>query len=382
MKTITNFINSISPKGTTTLLTDFHHRWPLTLEQVEEFKSQRGIHFCPGIKLGSKSRKKKNIVGRNFFVIDLDLRKNLYENSVEPQHEIMGDSELMEIAKLLKIKLYKHSAFSDWRYIVWSWNGLHIYFVGDTINSAEKYEEAVTYIYSLFDQEVMSDIKFFDCDKSCNSINHTFRLPWSINRNRMKYGLKQEPSKILWEQEGMKSELLADTIEYLDLFPICNDCMTELLEEESFIEKLDEDEIYVANWCATVVDDKTLLIAPNKKASLEINLYEYILDNISVAEMFMNHSGLEMQRDGRNFKSKKDWENIGVFYDYRKNLLIPLDGNSYLQTRYSGLNPRTFAKDILWITTNKELFQYFIDNYPDVADIQKQNQDLHRGSSD
>ena len=143
-----------------------------SVEDVLDFDKQN-VFFCCWLKEPLNRRCWDNDIWlKNYFVLDLDIRNNSEED--------ISDDEIMACADILEEKL-ENTPFSSWSYIIYSWNWLHIYYVGQTISpEAREYSRGVGYIYKEFEKVV--DSPLFKPDYACRNISRIMRLPWSTNQ--------------------------------------------------------------------------------------------------------------------------------------------------------------------------------------------------------
>ena len=133
------------------------------------------------------------------FCIDIDFRNNC-------DFEITNEDIIWEWETLAEFLETEDEYFWEWNKIVFSGNGLHIYYKGTPRSFDKKiYSMWVGRIYKQWDK-FMWDEKY-KCDHACKNIARILRLPWSINQ---KNGAKVE---ILAERK--KESRLFDFIESL-----------------------------------------------------------------------------------------------------------------------------------------------------------------------
>ena len=124
-----------------------------------------------------KRAKDDDIEKKDFFVIDLDLRKQ----AKDLLDEDLSNEDIIDYATFLSRWIEDDEFFKEWDKIVFSGNWLHIYYKGnaDTF-SKEEYASWVARIYRRWDEIVWSNI--YKADAACKNIARILRLPWSINQ--------------------------------------------------------------------------------------------------------------------------------------------------------------------------------------------------------
>ena len=149
-------------------------------------------------KAQGKRAKDDDIKDKNYFCIDLDIRKAHKEIYLEDCSDEDIIKEGLNFAQNLK---EEDEFFWEWRWIVFSWWGLHIYYVWKpTTITSKQYSDAVGRIYRKWN-EIMGNCIYL-ADMACKNRARIFRLPGSVNQ---KYG---NEVKILAEQENKESRLV------------------------------------------------------------------------------------------------------------------------------------------------------------------------------
>lgn len=143
-----------------------------SVADVPRFEEQN-IFFCCWLKEELDARcNDSNIWEKNYFVLDLDIRNNSKEE--------ISDEEIKACADILEEALEK-TPFSDWSYIIYSGNWLHLYYIWNPILvSPEVYSDWVGYIYKEFER--ILDNPLFTPDYACRNISRIMRIPTSVNQ--------------------------------------------------------------------------------------------------------------------------------------------------------------------------------------------------------
>jgi hypothetical protein len=184
--------------------------WRIKIITKEEawLNKTKDIYFLPGIRTdleytGYNRAKDEDIAFKNYFVIDLDIRKN----SKELKWIEIDDQEIIDFWLSLKEFLAEEeSIFAQWSYIIFTWNGLHIYYINHIWDiSKEDYANWVQEIYNMWNEFWGDEVLY--ADNACKNIARILRLPGSVNQKNGSL------VKIIAEQD-IKSELISNIKEY------------------------------------------------------------------------------------------------------------------------------------------------------------------------
>lgn len=314
--------------------------------------------------------KKEDIGNKNYFYIDLDIRKRLinqfnkekwttyfsktYNESFKGTEWILQehikefqscitdnimDAYIQNIIERIDTDL----TFCDYSYIVNTGNWIHIYYVWDCHKYRfDEYKVGVNLFYEKMDN-LLEEWWFIwlDCDPACKDISRLARMPFTYNIKRTKYWLEKKLAIIIRDRWA-KFEL------YNSFSDIFNTSM-ELQERER---------------------EKYYQISRTYNKWLQSDsLYEDI-ESINVADMVCKYKWLTLKPDWKNFRSPVDWWNIGMFYDKEKNIIIN-KWTHYLKTELKWFWPFTFVKNeiLWWWVHNKTVFEWFKNEYWFLNDV-------------
>jgi len=123
----------------------------------------------------SKRCNDDDIVMKNYFVVDIDIRLDCYKST----WFVLNDTEIMEhMAKILE--LIQDSWLDDYSAFVHSGNWLHLYYTGNERSfDKDVYSQWVQMIYEKINNAIKST--GYKCDPACHNISRIMRLPWTIN---------------------------------------------------------------------------------------------------------------------------------------------------------------------------------------------------------
>jgi len=293
-----SFLKSLCPK------------WKIEFNNIDntfpysDIPEWKNIYFLAWVTDPNKRNKDDDIIFKNYFCVDFDLRANYKELN----NKILDDESLDVCGDFIKKELEKNW-YGDWRYFIYSGNWYHFYYVWewDTFDKKD-YSMAVEYYYNEIDW-FMADW-FLMTDHSIKNIGRILRLPWTFNYGRQtKFELEPKECIILEEQN-----VVSDKIKN--------------------IPKIAE-KIKITKWKTDIKREMKNIDDPVLQAILEMNI-------IPLVEEFTK---LKVSWDNRNFKwedgvntgmfvvdnvlypvwtkrvdDKKDWYNTYLFVKYNYNL--------------------------------------------------------------
>lgn len=131
-----------------------------------------------------------DVHSKNYFVIDIDVRE-----AEKKDGRKITDDEIKELGRTwFPGALENHPFLSLWSHIVFSGNGIHIWYIGKItpIRSVEKWSRGVQYILCEFQKHTKQEP-----DYSCTNVSRLIRLPGSYNNK----GGRQVRTEILVSQD-------------------------------------------------------------------------------------------------------------------------------------------------------------------------------------
>ncbi len=290
------------------------------------------VYFVWGVNKNLKARcKDSDIVMKNYFWVDIDIRETIMKN----MWEVISDNQLYWYIDAILERL-DDSDYWDYEYVMASGNWVHIYYIWDHKQfKPENYKLAVNRIYKDIDI-IIKDLNL-KTDKATSNISSLFRCPLTLNYSRVrKYGLEVWPCFIYKVKES-------EWTTFNSLDQIAEQVLSEREQEREQRRKMIEKEA-------------------KKREKLEdwVNIFEEI-NKIPVHELFTRHTWLSLNRDWRNFVSSKDWKNIGCFYDENKNRLVNV-WTWHLHSDESSHNTFDFVmKEILGLSNCKDAIKETIE---------------------
>lgn len=164
---------------------------------LEQALGKKNMYFVCGFDWEKNRVNDDDFTKKSYIFIDIDIRKIVFVR----EKRIVSDEELMDI--IIDVSnLLDWKWLSDYSFSVYSGNWLHLYYVGDEIETNKKeYSDAVKYFQSLINSHIKK--LGLECDSACTNISRISRLPWSINPR-----LKIEKGVNLWDMWDIMCEFL------------------------------------------------------------------------------------------------------------------------------------------------------------------------------
>lgn len=253
----------------------------------------RNMYFCWWVAKKTEWRcKDDDILLKNYFGLDIDIRKDIKEIT----WEVISDNQMYwyidEIQKRLDV-----SDYWDYEYVLVSGNWVHIYYIWDPKKIGKD-------IYKAWVKRICRDIDdlikdlWLKTDKATTNISSLFRCPATVN---------------YWRQEKYWLDMWACFI---------YDVKDKLWET---FNKLDAIWIQVLSEREQMIEDRKLMLekeAKKRKKDFEgKDMFEFI-KTIPAHELFSRHTWLALAKDWRNFISNKDWQYIWCFYSEDSNRIV------------------------------------------------------------
>lgn len=142
---------------------------------LEQAIGKKNIYFVCGFDSKKNRVSDDDFTKKKYIFIDIDIRKSVYDK----EKRVITDDELREIVVDIG-NILDDKWLSDYSYSVFSGNGLHLYYVGDEIETNKKeYSDAVKYFHTLINFHIGK--LGLECDQACSNIARISRLPGTIN---------------------------------------------------------------------------------------------------------------------------------------------------------------------------------------------------------
>lgn len=331
--TLEDFISTLS-LGKWAQYTDL--RKVYSFEDIKKLETD--VYFVAPVEWGIGSWKWKraqdsDIKTKNYMVIDFDIREFVNKN----ESRIIDDFELFDIHESLIKDLNADTYLSEWTYFVYSWNGYHVYYVGDELEiEHHDYSLWVKRFYDYVNRTIWD--KYW-LDKACSNISRVMRLPETRNYwRKRKYNLDYMNCDIMYYQKKVSRM-------FNSLQKVADDEKKKRIkraeaQEKKYIQS-------VGSWQTT---------------------YDWIMD-IPVSSLFCGFTGIGMARDWRNFISPRDGSFIGCYYDEWNNVLVNV-WTRHLKSDLDAYSPFSYIKyEILETDNDKEVFDWARDNFSHIKEL-------------
>jgi hypothetical protein len=258
----------------------------VTLEIAMTDKT-KNFYYVPWEAKSDTRLKDDDIRSTTTFFLDIDIKENLKEDEWEQDQT---EEWIIEYADWIKSFLETH--FTQWRYIIFTGNGLQVHFIGNKVNTAWKKNQWKFWVRSYQEQWDSETRQFFwvntfRCDKACCNLARLRRLPWTINQKNWR------EAKIIYTNDA--------TFPTEDILPRWEAYYKKVIEQEKEIASREKEELR-----------KSLNFAEN-------NIFERI--NSIPAELIVSEVLPQAVFDGKkNFRFA--WQhNLCGFYKWQNRII-------------------------------------------------------------
>ena len=164
------------------------------VDSIIKQNENENIYFLGCVKDGVQKRASDNdIEEKNYIYFDLDVAKT--ENAT--------DEEIKWFAKSLP-EILQNTIFEDWNSIIYTGNGIHIYYLGDFVKVDKlKWSQAMKYLVREIQKIVKTEV-----DSACVNPARISRLPLSYNNKGEKKLVE------IIEQRDKKTDLIKNIYSY------------------------------------------------------------------------------------------------------------------------------------------------------------------------
>ncbi len=292
------------------------------------------IYYLAGVKPGLLDRAKdEDVLLKNYFAVDFDIRKELSTSS-----ERCSDEKLLKKANEIMNKLDTHELYSTYSCVIFTGNGIHLYFFGNTIDVSEKAETwkvGLEYIFSDIEKIVE-----FPCDHVCRNTSRILRIPESVNNKEY---IEQGSNKILQIPGYFLSANYCSS-------PILDKIISTGLEE---MERKAGDNMR-NNLTYPVIGERDTYTLINEIPIKEV-----------VQKYFTN-----WDFDGKHFFPFGEPNKLAACFvasKERGNYLVQ-GGSQHIPKDFIGYSPFLFVKTMYGLS-ERETFEWFEQNYPHIKEF-------------
>jgi len=289
------------------------------------------LYFLGGVKIGTKGRAKDDhITHKNSFFLDFDIRewhKKQYGKEISKE-EIKNSA-----AGYIVDKLDSHTELRNWRYLVFTANGIHIHFIGDTVEVEDKLWWRLGVEH--FIEEAVRTVGI-EIDPACKNAARLSRFPGTYNNKNGQHTLVE----ILYYQDRtFKIHEIQDVGKALAIFSD--------EEPENSIEPSDP--------------DNTLSV----------------INSIPIGGIVASLTGWRLEKN--HFYSGGDTKPKACFVADKGNFLVH-GGTDHLPPDSEGYSPFSFVKTWLKLDS-KDTFAWFRKNYQQVREASKREYEEKKKNS-
>lgn len=185
--TTQQFLDSLTPEWTKQELNDLTSTYGKLDHALRDTKCNV-YHLCwvrPDI---TKRASDKDVILKKYFAVDIDLYNNFkdWKDVESPLYPNTGIEickwEILIDAYVIAEVLKEHWELGKWRYIVFSWRWIHIYYTWTPRSfNAHEYALWVGKIFKVI-HEALDNYEPYKPDDACKNIWRIMRLPWSYNQ--------------------------------------------------------------------------------------------------------------------------------------------------------------------------------------------------------
>jgi hypothetical protein len=311
-----------------TILKTLHNPYPGELEQFTKFHAGKNLFFLGGVTDNAKMKfgraKDDDIALKNYFYIDFDVRK---------AHPELTDDQIKSETWMQYVKEILNglgAPYSDWRYVVFTGNGLHIYYFGNPVKVEDK--NAWRHGLGAFMTEIETALGE-SIDRACINPARIARLPGSENCKS-------------------KDRKLVEIIDHQD-------------------KTIDMDKMLKAG---KALSDAAEQDAKSKKSSLENqfpdkgDVYNRI-QALPVGRLMCNLMGWQLMDNAKNFVDSTG-DRKAPFVSPKGNFIVH-GGSPHLPPSNTGYSPFELVKAIKKYD-NHQTFLWFRQNYSEIRKLDEE----------
>ena len=145
------------------------------LEAFLKRNRSEDLYFCANVKkeAGSSRAKNSDVEFKKYLYFDFDIRKDLKVKGIS-----VTDEDIESIAARIKDDLNNHNFFKHWSYIIFSGNGLHVYYISDEAVKVDL--DCYSLGYQLYANKIQKATMYVP-DTACKNVARIARIPNSYN---------------------------------------------------------------------------------------------------------------------------------------------------------------------------------------------------------
>ena len=291
-----------------TVLAEIYNEGDLDKAEEVARTTKDNLYFLPGVKPETRGRGgDEDILKKGHLFFDFDIRKAGGE---------ISDEEIVHYSDVITESLSGHKILSKWRYVVFSGNGIHVYYLFDSCEIGKEVYRAGMQVMGRKISEVVGE----GVDMACVNIARISRLPGTVN---------------------MKTGQVCKVIKVQD-YRLVSSGFINVGERAIAADEVQHEVV--------AYEDK------GKYAKI---------NEIPISGLVSDHFGWEFK--GRNFV-KDGGKEVACFVPEGENFLVH-GGTEHLPDNQKGYSSFSFIKTVKGLE-NKGVFDWFASRYPQVKDAQ------------
>lgn len=332
---IKNFIGDIIISGCVAQISTLNHvlgiaKSDADVSSIVSQNQSKDLYILGGVNPEKDGRAADDdVLQKNYFFLDFDIR-NYY---LKKNNADVSDQEIKNLGGYITEKLSAHEHLQNWRYMIYTGNGIHVYYFGDPCKIENKvwWSDGV----DLLMQDAYK-ITGIEPDTGCKNVGRISRLPTSYNNKN-------------------GAHKLVEFLAYQDKkFPI------------EIIQKLGKD-----RQDARQKEQPHQDFNPEKPHDL--------INEIPIAQIVSELTGWRVDRDGRHFLGHDSTKRKACFVSDKGNFLVH-GGTDHLPQNMDGFSPFEFVRHQLNLSA-AETFNWFNKKYPHVMAATKRERVMKKQTS-
>lgn len=290
------------------------------LSNILQKNENEDIYVLGGVKPTKLTRAgDDDITHKNYFFLDFDIRNDHMKRTGND----IADDAIRNLCPYVAEKLGGHELLQNWRYMVYTGNGIHVYYFGDTDAIRDKRWWSLG-VNRLIDEA--GKIVAIQPDIGCKNVSRISRLPGSFNNKNGRH-------------------VHVEIVSYQDKsFPI------------SKIQQIGESE-----------DHEAALPSPAAQKKPDVPTTMETINKIPIAPLVAESFSWNIHPDGRHFIDQQNGKKKACFVSEKGNFLVH-GGTDHLPPSATGFSPFEFIRTVNSLDAAKT-FDWFRAKFPHVAAV-------------
>lgn len=291
------------------------------IREYMKTREDENLYFLAGVdkSVGKGRAKDIDVAQRRYIVIDLDIR-----SEVEKEGETISDDEIKRQGLMIAEDLKMKKGYDDWSYVIFSGNGVHIYYIGEAVKADSLFEAGIKQFYEKYDS-----FGFYLSDHTCRNASRILRLPESYNN----------------KGEKKKVEILAEREEDARILSVVRDIGEKVIQEAKNEAKM----------------KKIAFSVPHEGKTYDA------IQSIPIADLVAKEFG--WKTDGVHFTEHGSSKEKACYVPKGENFIIH-SGTDHFSSTKKGYSPFEFIKEVKGLSDG-DTFKFFCDNFQEIEDLDK-----------